>query len=263
MVLTPDRVPRAVLVGLAETNASVFPGTPVLYQAFCRMKDVPELPGLRLCISAGAPLSGAIANSFLEQFKKTIHSFYGSSECGGICYDREGGVHENGFVGTPIRGVDLAFVEPGAESSLVRVRSAAVGDDYFPDPDKTKLDHGIFIPDDLIARCGDGFKITGRASDLINIAGKKLNPAVVEEQLLQFTGVREAIAFARKSSQRNEEVVACVVTNGSVCVSELSDFCRARLSDWQVPKQIFIVDQIPASERGKISRRELARRFAW
>jgi acyl-CoA synthetase (AMP-forming)/AMP-acid ligase II len=33
------------------------------------------------------------------------------------------------------------------------------------------------------------------------------------------------------------------------------------LSAWQVPKQIFIVDEIPVNERGKISRRELARRF--
>jgi len=33
------------------------------------------------------------------------------------------------------------------------------------------------------------------------------------------------------------------------------------LSAWQVPKQIFIIDEIPVNERGKISRRELARRF--
>jgi acyl-CoA synthetase (AMP-forming)/AMP-acid ligase II len=33
------------------------------------------------------------------------------------------------------------------------------------------------------------------------------------------------------------------------------------LSGWQAPKQIFIVDAIPVNERGKISRRDLARRF--
>jgi len=42
----------------------------------------------------------------------------------------------------------------------------------------------------------------------------------------------------------------------------LLDFCRRGLSGWQVPKRVFIVDAIPANERGKISRRELARRFA-
>ena len=261
MVLSRDRVPRAVLVDLGRTNATVFPGTPVFYQAFCEMENVPVLPSLRLCISAGAPLSTTVARRFFNEFKQPIHSFYGSSECGGICYDPDGKAFEDGFVGTPIKDVDLAFLNPTAELGQVRVRSAAVGDGYFPEPDEEKLGDGIFTPDDLLARCGDGFKIVGRISDLINVAGKKVNPAQIEEQLLQFAGVREAIAFGRKSSQRNEEVAACVITNGKVSAAELIESCRTHLSAWQVPKQIFIVDEIPVNERGKISRRELARRF--
>jgi acyl-CoA synthetase (AMP-forming)/AMP-acid ligase II len=261
MVLSRDRVPRAVLADLGRTNATVFPGTPVFYQAFCEMENVPVLPSLRLCISAGAPLSATVARRFFDEFKQPIHSFYGSSECGGICYDSNGKACEDGFVGTPMKDVDLAFIDPTAELRQVRVRSAAVGDGYFPEPDDEKLGGGIFTPDDLLARCGDGFKIVGRISDVINVAGKKVNPAQIEEQLLRFAGVREAIAFGRKSSQRNEDVAACVVTNGKVSVAELIESCRARLSAWQVPKQIFIVDEIPVNERGKISRRELARRF--
>ena len=261
MVLSGDRVPRAVLVDLGRTNATVFPGTPVFYQAFCEMENVPVLPSLRLCISAGAPLSATVARRFFNEFKQPIHSFYGSSECGGICYDADGKAFEDGFVGTSMKDVDLAFLDPTAKLGQVRVRSAAVGDGYFPEPDEEKLGSGIFTPDDLLARCGDGFKIVGRISDLINVAGKKVNPAQIEEQLLQFGGVREAIAFGRKSSQRNEEVAACVITNGKVSAAELIESCRTRLSAWQVPKQIFIVDEIPVNERGKISRRELARRF--
>jgi acyl-CoA synthetase (AMP-forming)/AMP-acid ligase II len=261
MVLSRDQVPRAVLVDLRRTNATVFPGTPVFYQAFCEMENVPVLPSLRLCISAGAPLSATVARRFFDEFKQPIHSFYGSSECGGICYDPDGKVFEDGFVGTSMKDVDLAFIDPTAELGQVRVRSAAVSDGYFPEPDEEKLGGGIFTPDDLLARCGDGFKIVGRISDLINVAGKKVNPAQIEEQLLRFAGVREAIAFGRKSSQRNEEVAACVVTNGKVSAAELIKSCRTRLSAWQVPKQIFIVDEIPVNERGKISRRELARRF--
>jgi acyl-coenzyme A synthetase/AMP-(fatty) acid ligase len=39
------------------------------------------------------------------------------------------------------------------------------------------------------------------------------------------------------------------------------DFCRTRLSGWQTPKQIFLVEALPVNERGKISRRQLARHF--
>jgi acyl-CoA synthetase (AMP-forming)/AMP-acid ligase II len=68
--------------------------------------------------------------------------------------------------------------------------------------------------------------------------------------------------FGRESALRNEEVAACIVANVDLREADLLEFCRRRLSSWQVPKRIFMVDAIPVNERGKISRSELARRFA-
>ena len=263
MVISRDRTPRAVLDDLARTNATVFPGMPVFYQAFCEMTDIPKLPKLRLCISAGAPLPVAVAKKFREKFGLSIHSFYGASECGGICYDRDGKNQIEGFVGAPMQAIDLELIDPNSESSQLRVRSAATGDGYFPEADEKKLGHGIFVPDDLLAREGDGFKIVGRISDVINVAGKKVNPVEIEEVLLRLPGVRQATAFGRPSAAglRNEEVAACIVGNIALKENEVLDFCRKNLSAWQAPKRIFIVDSIPTNERGKISRRELAKRF--
>jgi long-chain acyl-CoA synthetase len=262
MVLSRDRLPRAVLADLAGTNATVFSGMPVFYQAFCEMEDIPVLPKLRLCISAGAPLATAVAEQFRQKFGRPIHSFYGASECGGICYDRDGSNEEDGFVGQAMEGVAIEMVDPDAPASRIRVRSAAVGDGYFPESDEAKLGDGLFVPDDLLKKTTNGFRIVGRTSDVINVAGKKVNPAEVEAHLLRFSGVRQAVVFGRASILRNEEVAACVVASPGVGEVELLEFCRRELSGWQVPKRVFIVDAIPVTERGKISRRELARRFA-
>ena len=263
MVMSRDRTPRAILADLARSNATVFPGMPVFYQAFCEMEYVPQLPNLRLCISAGASLARAVATKFREKFNLTIHSFYGASECGGICYDRETTNEEEGFVGQPMKGVDVEMLHPSAPASQIQVHSAAVADGYFPEPDDERLGDGIFVPDDLLARDDLGFKIVGRISDVINVAGKKVNPAEVEADLLRFTGVRQAVVFGRSAGAglRNEEVAACVVASPDVTESDLLRFCRTALSAWQVPKRIFVVDAIPTNERGKISRRDLARRF--
>jgi len=263
LVVSQDRTPRAVLADIAKTDATVFPGMPLFYQAFCEMENIPPLPKLRVCISAGAPLPIATAKKFREKFALPIHSFYGASESGGICYDREAKNEIEGFVGAPMKDVDLEMIDPNAQSSQARVRSAAVGVGYFPDADEEKLGNGIFVPDDLLARHGSGFKIVGRVSDVINVAGKKVNPAEIEERLLHFPGVRQAVAFGRPAGAglRNEEVAACVVANVDLRENELMEFCRTALSAWQVPKRIFIVDSIPTTERGKISRRELAKRF--
>src|SRR5216110_1337256 len=262
MVLSQDRMPRAVLVDLATTNATIFPGMPLFYQAFCEMEDVPALPKLRLCISAGAPLAVTVARRFRQKFKMPIHSFYGASECGGICYDRDGTNELEGFVGPPMKGVDLEMINPTTSASQIFVRSDAVGDGYFPESDEAKLSGGCFVPDDLLSRTANGFRIVGRVSDVINVAGKKVNPEEVEAHLLRCSGVRQAVVFGRASALRNEEVAACVVALPGLSEADLLEFCRGRLSSWQVPKRIFIVDSIPVNERGKISRRELARRFA-
>src|SRR6266702_7685236 len=160
--------------------------------------------------------------------------------------------------------VDLEVVDRAASASQVRVRSVAVGDGYFPEPDEEKLGRGFFVPDDLLTKTEDGLQIVGRISDVINVAGKKVNPAEVEAHLLRFQGVRQAVVFGRPTGAglRNEEVAACVLASPQTTENDLLRFCRDFLSPWQVPKRIFIVSAIPTNERGKMSRRDLSRRFS-
>src|SRR5213595_588024 len=259
LALSNDRIPRAIIDGLAATRATVFPGMPFFYQSFCEVTEAPSLPDLRLCISAGAPLAPETAQAFCGKFRREIHSFYGASECGGICYVREARPIP-GFVGEAMCGVVLELVDPEVSNSLIRVRSRAVADGYFPVPDVDKLGHGIFVPDDLLEKTARGYRIVGRSSDLINVAGKKVHPAEVEAEILRCEGVREAIVFGRESERRNQEVVACVVAKG-LTEGELLAYCRSRLSSWQVPRRIYFVEAIPINERGKTSRRELTLRY--
>jgi long-chain acyl-CoA synthetase len=259
LALSSDRMPRAIIEGLAATRATIFPGMPVFYQSFCELTDTPSLPDLRLCISAGALLLPKTARVFAEKFGGEIHSFYGASECGGICYVRAA-QPLIGFVGEPMVGVKIDQIAPEQSASPVRVRSQAVADGYFPQGDTDKLGNGVFLPDDLLEKAPAGYRLVGRTSDLINVAGKKVHPAEVEAEILRCPGVRGAIVFGRESKRRNQEIVACVVANG-VGERELLAHCRARLSGWQVPRRIYFVEVIPTNERGKISRRDLARRY--
>ncbi|SRR5581483_10211132 len=259
LVASEDRMPRAILDGLVRSGATVFPGMPVFFEKFGGMENVLALPQLRLCISAGAPLTKRVAERFSEKFALKIHTFYGSSECGGIGYDA--GVefdYEDGFAGQPMNNVHIAPLESG-DVSRIEICSDAVGEGYLPTSEPDVLGGGRFIPGDLIRFTKKGMFITGRASDVINVAGRKLNPAEVEAQLSHFSGVKHVVVFGIPSALRNEEAIACVA--GEVTANDVLHFARTVLSGWQVPKDVWIVDEIPVSERGKISRRELARRY--
>src|SRR5207244_3759400 len=157
----------------------------------------PRLRTLRLCISAGAPLPLSVARNFREKFGQPIHSFYGASECGGICYDRDARCEWEGFVGQPMEGVTLEPLNDNEEVTQIRVRSPAAGDGYLPEAAPEKLGNNFFIPDDLVTISDAGVRIVGRVSDVINVAGKKVNPAEVERVLLSFEGVRQAVVFGR------------------------------------------------------------------
>ena len=259
LVVSRDRMPRAVLDGLAATGATVFPGTPVFFQKFAAMEQLPELPALRLCISAGAPLPQQAARLFTAKFGLKVHTFYGASECGGISYDAaDEPLYDEGYVGTPLPGVEIE--QEGAEAGPIVVRSPAVGDGYFPAADDAVLGGGSFVPGDLVRRTARGLCLTGRTSDVINVAGRKLNPFEVEACVEACPGVRQAVVFAVPSPHRGEEPVACVVGDGLDEAAVLRH-CQQTLASWQTPRAVWIVDEIPATERGKINRRDLAARY--
>jgi acyl-CoA synthetase (AMP-forming)/AMP-acid ligase II len=259
LVVSDDRMPRAILNGLKSSGATVFPGMPVFFQNLAELENAPALPRLRLCISAGAPLLKNVAANFHQKFGVKIHTFLGASESGGICYDAsDDAEHEDGFIGQPMKNVRVTLRDESV-LSLIDVRSEAVGDGYFPHDEPETLADGCFTPSDLVEKTARGLRIAGRLSDVINVAGRKLNPMEVEARLLRFPGVRQVVVFGVPSPLRHEEAVACVA--GAVCASELMNFAHAELGAWQVPKDIWIVDEIPANERGKISRRELAARY--
>jgi long-chain acyl-CoA synthetase len=256
LVCSTDRMPRAVYDRLQSCGATVFPATPALFQALSSLSDIRRPDGIRLCISAGAPLASEVARQFHRSFGLKIHSFYGSSECGGIAYDRsEDPELPNGFVGTPMNGVELVKID----DDRIAVYGPNVADGYFPDADLDVLDGVRFVPGDIIEWSNPGLQLVGRVSDFINIAGKKVHPSVIEEHLRELPGVIDAIVFGIPSPTRNEDLVAYVVTSKDVSRQALESHCREGLSSWQVPREFQIVPELPFNERGKINRSELSR----
>jgi acyl-coenzyme A synthetase/AMP-(fatty) acid ligase len=230
---------------------------PIFFEKLAEIQSPPPLPALRLCISAGAPLPVRVGEAFTKSYGLKIHTFYGSSECGGIAYDdTPDPLYEEGFVGRPIPNVRIS---PAGDSGQIIVRGAAVGRSHYPTPDPAVLTIGKFIPPDLVRITPRGLYLTGRASDIINIAGRKLNPAEIEQRLAQCPGVRQVVVFGVSSALRNEEAIACVT--GTTPPAEVLRYARGVLSGWQVPRDIWQVEEIPVNDRGKISRRELARAY--
>ena len=248
-------------VTAARTGATFFPTVPAYLDALARLSDPPPRPeSLRLVITAGAPLSAVTSARFREAFGLPVHVFYGSSECGGICYDREGGAAERGTVGPPVEGVRVTL-EPMDEAPTsggrVVVESPAVAAGYLPEPDE-RLRDGRFRAGDLAAWQGGEIALRGRVDDLVNIKGKKVNPREVEAILADLPGVDEAVVLGVPVEGRGEilrAVVACRA--GNLTASEVVAWCRGHLSAHKVPRSVILLEALPRNARGKLDRAAL------
>ena len=243
----------------ARTGATFFPTVPAYLDALVRMSDPPSRPeNLRRVITAGAPLSAATSVRFREAFGIPVHIFYGSSECGGICYDREGGAAERGTVGAPVEGVRITL-EPmdEREGGRVIVESPAVSAGYLPETDD-RLRDGRFRACDLAVWRGGELALQGRVDDLVNIKGKKVNPREVETVLSGLSGVEEAAVLGVAVPGRGEVLRAVVACRpGRVTAAEVLAWCRDHLSAHKVPRSVILVEALPRNARGKLDRAAL------
>jgi long-chain acyl-CoA synthetase len=258
LIFPEDSGPSASFALARDSGAEFLPTVPAWLDAVSRMGELPSWPrSLRTVVSAGSPLAPATAARFRERFGVSAHVFYGSSETGGIAYDRTGEAAERGTVGEPIAGVGVAI----DADSRVRVTSAAVASGYMPEAD-ARLAAGSFLTSDL-GRFEDGeLRLLGRADDWILIRGKSVNPREIEELLRQLPGVEEVavVASPGRVGGGAEPVIRAAIAPqpAGLEVTAVMSFCARRLADYKVPRSVRFYDALPRTERGKVDRAAIA-----
>jgi long-chain acyl-CoA synthetase len=253
IVFTNDYLPQSTIEMANRFGCTVAPLIPMVFAHLITAAHG-EFASVRTFISAGAPLPASTSRRFRERFGTDIHTFYGCSECGGITYDRRGGAVERGTVGPAMDGVEVL-----TGASRLSVRSGSVAAGYLLDAATFQpFGDGAFTTDDLVEVRDGEIAITGRTGDLINTAGKKVNPREVEAVILQIEGVREARVYGEPAGARGEVVAAAVVAMPDVTREQVREYCRSRLSLHKVPRIVKLIEEMPVDERGKVKRAALA-----
>ena len=261
LVLRHSFVPQQLLSDAASYQARMFQGVPFMFHYFLLTPSTVEWPpSLTSLSSAGAPLQPEIVKGFHERFALKIHSFYGSSEAGGIAFDDSDDIDGSGTVGTPLAGVTVTLRDTEDVKGRIHVASSGVADGYADGPDDAFTDGGFLTGD--CGRWDERGRLTlaGRVSSFVNVAGQKVRPDEVEEVLRAMPGVADVRVLGADDSRRGEQIVACIVAEPAGSISELAvrRFCAARLAPYKIPRAVIFVDAIPTTPRGKVDRTALA-----
>lgn len=185
---------------------------------------------------------------------------YGMSEtCGGCVYD-----------GVPLDGVHVAVEGSGRVALGGQV--IARGYRLRPDDHAFTLCDGArwFITNDLGARDGDGrLTVLGRADDVIVTGGTNVAPQSVEAVISELDGVRECLVVGVPDARWGQRVVALLIVSradGSPVpdaappgLDAVRHLVKARLGAAAAPRDVLLVDTLPATTPGKPDRRTATR----
>ena len=264
--------PKATLARFAE--ATVFMGVPTLY---VRLLAEPGLTReacshLRVFIAGSAPLLPETFDAWRERTGHTIVERYGMSETAMLTsnpYRAEDGERRAGTVGFALPGVQVrVHDEKGqpcrtGEVGGIEVKGPNVFKGYWRMPEKTAEE---FTPD-LWFKTGDVGKIdergvisiVGRSKDLIISGGYNVYPAEIEALLNEQPGVAESAVIGVPHPDFGEAVGAVVVAKpgASIAAAALIATLKSRIANFKVPKQIFVVSELPRNAMGKVQKAHL------
>ncbi|HKY39771.1 MAG TPA: AMP-binding protein [Polyangiaceae bacterium] len=229
--------PKYLLRRASADQRAILYASPTLLNVLVRLLPA----GTKLCavMTSGAPLRAAWFRELRERSARVLQQ-YGCSELGCISLNlNTQGADE---IGLPLRHLDVTAGPSKDAPEEIRVR---VGERF-----ASTKDLGYFN-----AR---GLCFVSRVDDTINVAGINVYPREVEEVILEFSGIEEAVVYKRADPYAGERVCLKFTAEQAVDVSELRQFCVQQLTPFAVPLEMQQVSFIPKLENGKINRRQLA-----
>ncbi|MFF4097145.1 class I adenylate-forming enzyme family protein [Streptomyces sp. NPDC001834] len=264
LVLAPHPAsPMALARLLRDSRATVVQSVPFLYRAVLDSGEPPAPSALRICVSAGEPLSPALAEDWHTATGVPLRDQYGSTEFGQIAYT-------TGVPGGPLRllpGVTARLraadgtwlAAPGADvSGELHLRQAGAGPvTYWGLPELTAASRadGWFRTGDTGRLPSPGYVVVeGRTTRRISVAGRKVDPDEVQRAVLRVPGVRECWVAAppEGSAGHGDRFAAFVAVEEGVTESGLRRHVARFLSSYKVPTRFHLREALPRTGTGKV-----------
>lgn len=272
---TPDT--EAILDACEKYRATVFLGVPTLYDY---LKEHPETTTVNwrrfTVILCGAD---TLHENTVKEWERRTHSKitegYGLTETCATSHLNPVMRPKIGSFGVPVPNVTAAVVDPdgvafmrvGEVGELV-LRGPMVMQSYWKNPEQTQaalleVDGERWLrTGDLVRMDEEGyFHYYDRRKDLIKHRGYSVFARDVEDVLYTHRLVKAAGVIGVPDPAEGNIIKAVVVlqpdAHGQVTEEDVRNYCRERLAHYKVPKLVEFRGELPKTDAGKVSHREL------
>ena len=272
---TPDL--DDILTAVERYQASAFYGVPTLYEYLKEHDKTGRVNWKRMkAIVCGAD---TLHESTIEGWERRtgtkILEGYGMTETTAVSHTSPYQRPKNGSFGVPIPGVQAAivgvdgddFIPIGEEGELI-LRGANIMQGYWKRPEAdaetfVEIDGQKWLrTGDLVRMDEEGyFFFFDRKRDLIKHKGYSVFARHVEEVLYGHPQVKAAGVVGVPDPKVGNVIKAYVVlqseARGKISEEEIMEFCRQNLAHYKVPGIVEFRGELPKTDVGKVSRREL------
>jgi long-chain acyl-CoA synthetase len=272
---TPDI--DAILTAMERYEASGFYGVPTLFEYLKEYEKTDRVDWKRLkLIACGAD---TLHDSTIAEWERRTNSKilegYGMTETTAVSHSTPYDRPKSGSFGVPLPGVTAAIVDvdgtefmPVDEVGELILNGPNIMQGYWKRPETyqetfIEFDGKKWLrTGDLVRMDEEGyFHFFDRKRDLIKFKGYSVFARHVEEVLYNHPQVKAAGVVGVPDPKVGNIIKAYVVlqseARGKVSEEEIMEFCRENLAHYKVPGIIEFRGELPKTDVGKVSRREL------
>jgi long-chain acyl-CoA synthetase len=275
ILTTPDL--DNVLEDIILYKATYFLSAPTMYELLkdYEKTDRVKWKNLKLLVSGADSLNEFTAKDWEERTGTKITEGYGMTETTSVTHFNVLGKERYGSIGIPMVNTDSAVLDPDEDKYLpvgetgeIVVAGPQLTKGYWKRPDATKECVAMiegkrwWRTGDLGRMDADGyFYIYDRKRDLIKYKGLRVFAREVEEVLKDHPRIKEVGVVGQPDPLVGQNVKAVIVlesdARGKLSERDIMEYCKDKLASYKIPKIIEFVGEIPKTDIGKVSRREI------
>lgn len=277
LILFTNADTEAILEAMERYQATVFYGVPTLYEYLKDHKDTNKANWrrMKLVLSGADTLHVSTMQDWARRTGSHIVEGYGMSETAGASHINPLDRVKPGSFGCPIPNMQAAvldaetheFVPPGETGELV-LCGPNVMQGYWQRPEETARafveKNGVrwMRTGDIVRMDAEGyFHFYDRAKDLIKFKGLSIFAKDIEDVLYGHPKVKAAGVIGIADPAVGQRIKAIVVlqgdARGKISEDEIKGYCRQQLAEYKVPHIVEFRGELPKTDVGKVSRREL------
>ena len=270
ILITNPRDMKAFCKDLVKNPFSAITGVNTLFIGLMNQDVFRNLDfsKLKLALGGGMAVQDVVADQWEQLTNCPLLEAYGLSETSpAATINPYNGTHRKGTIGLPLPNTDIKIFDDNkkevavGEPGEIGIKGPQVMKGYWNRPEETaNCMHGdYFLTGDVGIMDEDGFfKIVDRKKEMILVSGFNVYPNEVEKAIAENPKVLEVGVRGEKNEDGTEFVRAFIVKkDNSLTEEEVIEFCRTKLTNYKVPKNISFRDELPKSNVGKILRRLL------